>query len=232
MARKPVGQPEVKQARNNLWASRARLEKLRGEYVIEAVAGSQQEIYLLRRLDILEMLEADHWPRPITAEIRRVMAVGSVNAASEAGRWSKYVEACRHLIIAAAIIPPEELVAGDITVAEITRDMCRPLFVDVGDPVDDDQLVLVSNKAYDDLEVEIEQLRCDPEKADELAAAEAKFSQWFTFTAFDFAGLASTITATVPGGLSRFRPAGRQPNDDVGSVADPASDERENQPTT
>lgn len=221
---------------NNLFARKDRLSVLKGPMIIPVIAGYSEETFLIRRLDLVARVRAGAWTRPITALVRRMMALGNPAVAADADHWDEYMAACAVLISEAAIIPPPEALAGDIEYGEITLDQCRPLFVLPGGPDPDaDQYRLLTTSQYREIELKIDALKAALRReeeidAGELAALEAELDEAWTFHLNDFASLAGTIINTTPGGLARFRGNGHRPRRDVGGVADAQGHEGADEP--
>lgn len=99
------------------------------------------EVVLMRRIDLARVIGAGQWPEPITSAVRRLMVDGGGDWARDTELIEKNLGAAAALARAAIIVPPPALIAGDITVDDITADMCKPLFVE--ENPDPDQLILV-----------------------------------------------------------------------------------------
>lgn len=124
------------------WASRKSLADSQGPLVIEATLPDAELAILVRRPNLLAMLNAGIFVEPITSMVRQMMLFGPGQVETDHGR-EKFEDTGLALMRATVIVPPPELLAGEVDVAGITREMCKPLFVAPGETPDADQMILV-----------------------------------------------------------------------------------------
>ncbi|MCC6618782.1 MAG: hypothetical protein IT341_07050 [Chloroflexi bacterium] len=220
------GRAEKQQAAAALskYASRASLRGSQGPPVLEVECYRADRVFLVRRLNLMQLVNSGVFPRPITAEVRRIILQGVVFAMQDNRQWSDYVTACMRLAVEAVIVPPPELEAGDVAVDEITSDLCRPLFVEAGTTPDADQYALVVWDDYKRVQEEAIKLRrlarsgkADDEDREALAEKERYLEDSMALHFDDLAAIAGALTLRGPGAVGRFRD---QPGAAVGPVAD------------
>jgi len=223
-ARRGRAEKQEADAALSRYASRASLRGSQGPLVLEVECYRADRVFLVRRLNLMQLVNSGVFPRPITAEVRRIILQGVVFAMQDNRQWADYVAACMRLCVEAVIVPPPELVAGEITVEEITSDMYRPLFVEAGTEPADDQYVLVAWDDYQRAAEEAIRLRrlvrsgkADDEDREALAEQERFIEQSLALHFDDLAAIAGALTLRGPGAVGRFRD---QPRAAVGSVAD------------
>lgn len=129
-------------AKESRWASRRSLADSQGPLVIEAILPEAELALLVRRPNLLAMLNAGIFVEPITSMVRQMMLFGPSQVETDHGR-EKFEDTGLALMRATVIVPPPELLAGEVDVAGITREMCKPLFVAPGETPDADQMILV-----------------------------------------------------------------------------------------
>lgn len=194
------------------YLSRGSRDGLLKELVTECPLPRAGRTVLVRRLDLSAMAAAGVWPSPITTSVRRLMIDGALGGYKDDDR--RFVTTAAAVARAACIVPPPALLAGELTVGEITPDMCRPLFVEA-DP-DEDQFILrvldVTRGATPE--------QAATETARALADADADGAIMVLQT-FDLVALMHHVLENAPGAHSRFRLADLLA---VGSVAETPSD--------
>lgn len=143
------------------YAGRGSLGGGMGPLVATIVARNAGREFLIRRIDLIDLLRAGHWPKPITAAVRLWMVHGpnQVLRQSEGDAFETFYETAYALIKASIIAPPPELLDGTLLPEDITSEQCKPLFVGENEKPDDDQLQLVSWERYTELHDEIAALR-------------------------------------------------------------------------
>ena len=192
------------------YATRDSMLATQGSNVFSVTVPQSMREFLVRRLSLFQMIGAEHWGNPLTEEVRKIMIRSNRRSAANSARWDKYEQAARALVRAAVIIPPEPLLREEIQVEEITADMCRPLYVDVGETPDDDQIVLLPELEYqalDDRSIVIRSMkRKSAEVKSELAEIEARLEVSAALAFQDLAALAGVVVESGPGSLNRFRP--------------------------
>jgi len=166
--------------------------------VFEHFAHRSEQVFVFRRLPLLQMLSAGVWPKPVTQAVRGLMAIGSPSA-KDRTRWDSYVQACLALIRSSAIVQPVAYAAKEIGVRDITESMCRPLFVEPGQVAGADQMILVSLTEREEME----------ERGEDVGDVVA-------LDLSDITGMANAITYRRLGVLSKFC---RFPADAMGGMA-------------
>lgn len=130
--------------RKQFAATKANFLRSQGPPVTKVILDDIQLIFLVRRLDLLALARqsAVDIPQPITAMVRRlVMARGQPSDDMVSDEHiEELMGACALIARAAVIVPPAEWLSGEIDEADITVEMCKPLFAEE-DP-DEDQVVL------------------------------------------------------------------------------------------
>lgn len=141
----------IKPSRRGDFGTRANLLTGQGPVVVELprlpMAGLQ---LLMRRVDLLSLAASGRWPQPISARVAKIVAEGvggqagrAVQSDDAAADLVRLQEAAAAIARASIIVPPDEFLDGEIDAEDITREMCRPLFVTPGEAPDGDQLILV-----------------------------------------------------------------------------------------
>ena len=146
-ARRADGERTVEYLRlQQKYATRKSMLDTQGSRVTEVVLRGSGRTFIVRRVSLFGFLQAGLWPKPITQKVRRMMIVGNIAAANESEDLEDYLVAARALAKEAVIVPPEEFLLGEITVAQIIPETCKPLYVDV-DP-DEDQVCLLPEDEF------------------------------------------------------------------------------------
>lgn len=102
------------------------------------------QVLLMRRVDLEALARSEQWPQPITSSVRKFMRNGgrpSDDMLAD-GEIDNTMAMCAAITRACIIVPPPAFVAAEIDAADITADMCKPLFVEE-DP-DEDQVILLA----------------------------------------------------------------------------------------
>ena len=190
--RAAAGRRKREKGRN--WTTATSVRESQGPVVFETVLPEAGTVALIRRVDILRCIRRGVWPEPITMAARRLHTDGVIDWINDEARYEDNVRTTVAIAREALIVPPPELVAGDIEVKDITNEQCKPLIVDA-DP-DDDQFVLT-------------------EPGDDPAEGEYALTpadlQWVTFQ----------VMTSLPGPVRKFR---REPDDAVASLESVAAD--------
>ncbi len=190
--------------------------------------------FLIRRLDLVELLSTNVWPKPITAVVRQWMVLGSnqLAARSEGQNLDRFYETALSLIRQSVIVPPSELLDGLLLPEDITSTQCRQLFVDEGEEPDEDQLRLVPWSRYEELHDEVAQLRAKMRGGEyaestvkkyekQIAEKQEALADITTIHWEDQVVLANEVLNHAGGAHRRFRPVEA---DVVGGLADEEGD--------
>lgn len=188
--------------------------------------------FLIRRIDLMEFLNSGTWPQPVTAHVRGSMIFGVERSFAASQDPAEYRRAMEHIVRAAVIVPPAELVEGMITAAQVTRAQCRPLFVSDGQEPEADQRILASPDSMWAARDEVAQLEQDLKakgyaestaktKRRALESARERLEKMVVLHWEDVTVLAKEVLDRAPGAARRFRP--RQA-DAVGSAPEPQED--------
>ena len=110
--------------------------------VVDVSGMDNRPRFLVKRPNLLTMIGAGVLPEPITAMVRQLMLYGPQAVETDHSR-AQYEEMILALMRATVIVPPAAVEDGSLAVADITPDMCRPLFVAPGEVPAEDQYVLV-----------------------------------------------------------------------------------------
>ena len=121
------------------WATGESLEAIQGPAVLSMQLPLCGEWFLFRRVDLAGAVKAGLWPEPITTAVRGFMARGPEDDEDVVVTQTMAVALARLMIV----LPPAELLAGEITEDDIAEDMCVPMFVAPGEPVGEGQRVLL-----------------------------------------------------------------------------------------
>jgi hypothetical protein len=166
------------------FATRQSLAESQGPLVVPIAMELAQTVLLARRPNMLTLLNSGMFIEPISGMVRMLFLFGPAQVETDLGR-EKFEDTVLALMRATVIVPPPELLAGELEVAGITRDMCRPLFVAPGETPTEDQMVLVG--AGDDETV-----------GDDVCRFQARDVTYFAYQ----------LLEARSGAAARFRPAG------------------------
>lgn len=97
-----------RQRTESMLASRARIERRMGPPVVEAPAPKAGLVYLLQRVDMLDLVKHGHWPKPLVAQVNQLIVDGSEGALTAANA-EKYCDMCYRVVMACAVVPPDEV---------------------------------------------------------------------------------------------------------------------------
>lgn len=95
-----------RQRTESMLASRARIERRIGPPLVEAPAPKAGLIFLLRRVDMLDLVKHGHWPQPLVAQVNKLIVDGSEGVLTPANA-EKYCDMCYRVVLACAVVPPE-----------------------------------------------------------------------------------------------------------------------------
>lgn len=167
--------------------------------------GSDDElqVFLIRRLSLLEELDAGVWSQPVTRLVRALMGQGQAAPSIGGGGFteSEAVTIAKSLITTAVIVPPEDVAAGLRDHADITRAECRPMFaIDNPEP---GQAVIMEYGEFDRYAADLD----DKVIAGEVNEAERDrlLGQVVPMYFDDLLDLGDEVMATGVGSLARFR---------------------------
>ena len=199
-----------------VYATGALLSASQGSLVDEVDLRISDMTFLIKRIDLMDYLNADVWQQPVTAHVRAAMIFGVERSLAQSKDASDFLGSMRSVIRAAAVMAPADLIAKKINIAQIRQGQCVPLFATQGDDLLEGQRILVSTEDRETSRDAVLQIEYDLAAKDytektiktkerALAKARINLEQTVALHWEDVTVLAREVMDRAPGAVSRFR---------------------------